>query len=85
MPFTILMMYDGFPFFWRSYSINEQSMNAGGLAQWPPKLLVPLGFLLLFVQGVSEIIKRVAVMRGLIPEPHAGGGPHAGPEQEHAA
>jgi TRAP-type mannitol/chloroaromatic compound transport system permease small subunit len=85
VPFALLMLYDGFPFFWRSYVINEQSMNAGGLAQWPAKLLVPLGFLLLLIQGVSEIIKRAAVMRGLIPEPHAGGGAHAGPEQEHAA
>lgn len=85
MPLTLLMMYDGFPFFWRSFEINEQSMNAGGLPQWPAKLLIPAGFLLLAIQGVSEIIKRVAVMRGLIPEPHVAGGPHAGPEQEHAA
>jgi TRAP-type mannitol/chloroaromatic compound transport system permease small subunit len=85
MPFTLLMMYDGFPFFWRSWVINEQSMNAGGLAQWPAKLLIPVGFLLLFVQGISEIIKRVAVMRGLLPEPHAHAAPHAGPAQEHAA
>lgn len=78
MPFCILMIYDGIPFFWASYSINEQSMNAGGLIQWPAKLLVPVGFFLLAIQGVSEIIKRAAVMRGLIPDPHATSG-HATP------
>ena len=71
MPFVLLMLYDGIPFFQQSYRINEQSLNAGGLAQWPAKLLIPLGFFLLLLQGVSEIIKRVAVMRGLIPDPHA--------------
>ena len=72
MPIVILMIYDGVPFFLRSYNINEQSLNAGGLAQWPAKLLIPLGFMLLFLQGISEIIKRIAVIRGLIPDPHAG-------------
>lgn len=88
MPFVILMIVDGIPFFMTSYLGNEQSMNAGGLAQWPAKFLIPAGFFLLFVQGISEIIKRIAVMRGLMPDPHeAGAGPHghAGPEQEHAA
>ncbi|WP_027135809.1 TRAP transporter small permease subunit [Geminicoccus roseus] len=70
MPFTILMLVDGWPFFVRSYLGNEQSFNAGGLPQWPAKFLVPLGFLLLFIQGISEIIKRIAVMRGRIPDPH---------------
>jgi TRAP-type mannitol/chloroaromatic compound transport system permease small subunit len=88
MPFVILMMYDGWPFFLASWRIGEQSLNAGGLPQWPAKFLVPAGFFLLFVQGISEIIKRVAVMRGLIPDPHeTAHGPHghAGPEREHAA
>jgi TRAP-type mannitol/chloroaromatic compound transport system permease small subunit len=71
MPFVILMIVDGTPFFWRSYEINEQSLNAGGLPQWPAKLLIPIGFFLLFLQGISEIIKRIAVMRRLIAEPHA--------------
>ena len=51
-------------------SLGEQSNNAGGLPQWPAKSLVFIGFLLLFVQGISELIKRIAVMRGLIPDPH---------------
>ncbi len=87
MPFVILMQLDGWPFFWASFQIGEQSMNAGGLPQWPAKLLIPLGFLLLLLQGVSETIKRVAIMRGLLCDPHARSGPpgHAGPEAEHAA
>ena len=70
MPFVILMIVDGIPFFTTSWYQNEQSLNAGGLPQWPAKFLIPLGFFLLFLQGVSEIIKRIAVMRGLIEDPH---------------
>ena len=70
MPFVILMIVDGWPFAISSYRILEQSPNAGGLPQWPAKFLIPVGFFLLFLQGISEIIKRVAVMRGLIPDPH---------------
>jgi TRAP-type mannitol/chloroaromatic compound transport system permease small subunit len=45
-------------------------MNAGGLPQWPAKSLIMIGFALLFLQGISELIKRVAVMAGYIPDPH---------------
>ena len=45
--------------------------NAGGLIRWPVKLLLPVGFALMVLQGISELIKRVAVARGLIPDPHA--------------
>ena len=71
LPLTVVMIITGGPFFLRSYEINEQSSNAGGLPQWPAKSLIIIGFAMLFVQGVSELIKRVAVMRGLIPDPHA--------------
>lgn len=71
LPLTIVMIITGGPFFRRSFEINEQSGNAGGLPQWPTKSLIIIGFAFLFVQGISEIIKRVAVMRGLIPDPHA--------------
>jgi TRAP-type mannitol/chloroaromatic compound transport system permease small subunit len=71
LPLTIIMVVTGVPFFLRSYAINEQSGNAGGLPQWPSKSLIMIGFALLFVQGVSELIKRLAVMRNLIPDPHA--------------
>jgi TRAP-type mannitol/chloroaromatic compound transport system permease small subunit len=70
LPLTLIMVVTGVPFFLRSLAINEQSFSAGGLPQWPAKSLVPLGFLLLLLQGVSEIIKRIAVMRDLIPDPH---------------
>ena len=71
LPLTIVMMITGIPFFLRSFAINEQSGNAGGLPQWPAKSLVMIGFAMLFIQGISELIKRIAVMRGLIPDPHA--------------
>jgi TRAP-type mannitol/chloroaromatic compound transport system permease small subunit len=71
LPLTIVMIITGVPFFLRSFQINEQSGNAGGLPQWPAKSLIMLGFAFLLVQGISEFIKRIAVMRGLIPDPHA--------------
>ena len=71
LPFTVAMIVTGWPFFLASWRINEQSMNAGGLLQWPVKFLVPLGFVLLFFQCISELIKRVAVLQGRIPDPHA--------------
>jgi TRAP-type mannitol/chloroaromatic compound transport system permease small subunit len=53
------------------------SANAGGLVLWPARLVVLVGFVLLFFQGISELIKRIAVMADLIPDPYAGhGGPH---------
>ena len=70
IPLTVVMILTGFPFFYRSLLINEQSGNAGGLPQWPSKALVLLGFTFLLVQGVSELIKRIAIMRDLIPDPH---------------
>ena len=71
LPFTVVMIITGIPFFLRSVEINEQSGNAGGLPQWPSKALVMIGFTMLLVQGLSELIKRIAVMRELIPDPHA--------------
>jgi len=71
LPLTIIMVLTGIPFFLRSYEINEQSGNAGGLPQWPSKALLMVGFALLFFQGLSELTKRIAVMRGLIADPHA--------------
>jgi TRAP-type mannitol/chloroaromatic compound transport system permease small subunit len=71
MPLCVVMIITGVPFFLRSWQINEQSGNAGGLPQWPAKSLIMIGFALLLVQGISELIKRIAVMRGLIPDPHA--------------
>lgn len=71
LPFTVVMIVTSAPFFWRSYQIGEQSMNAGGLAQWPSKGIILVGFVMLFFQAISELIKRIAVMLGLIPDPYA--------------
>jgi TRAP-type mannitol/chloroaromatic compound transport system permease small subunit len=70
LPLCIIMIVTGVPFFLASVEINEQSGNAGGLPQWPAKSLVMIGFALLLAQAVSELIKRVAIMRGMIPDPH---------------
>jgi TRAP-type mannitol/chloroaromatic compound transport system permease small subunit len=71
LPLTIVMIITGIPFFLRSFEINEQSGNAGGLPQWPAKALIMIAFTMLLIQGISELIKRIAVMRELIPDPHA--------------
>jgi TRAP-type mannitol/chloroaromatic compound transport system permease small subunit len=72
LPLCFIMVLTSVPFFWRSWLINEQSGNAGGLPQWPSKSLLMIAFALLFLQGLSELIKRIAVMRELIPDPHEG-------------
>ena len=72
LPWCVIMVLTGIPFFWRSWLIDEQSGNAGGLPQWPAKSLVMIGFALLLIQGVSELIKRLAVAADLIPDPHEG-------------
>ena len=71
LPLTIVMMLTAVPFFTVSYFQNEQSLNAGGLPQWPAKGLIMISFIMLFIQGLSELVKRIAVMRDLIPDPHA--------------
>ena len=71
LPLTIILVLTGVPFFILSFKINEQSGNAGGLPQWPAKALIMIGFALLLAQAVSELIKRIAIMRGLIADPHA--------------
>ncbi len=82
LPLTVIMIITAYPFFVRSYLIDEQSQNAGGLPQWPAKSLVLIGFVALFFQGISELIKRIAVMRGDIPDPHDSAGPHSAIEAE---
>jgi TRAP-type mannitol/chloroaromatic compound transport system permease small subunit len=69
MPFAILMLYYLVPYVRQSFRNQETSGNAGGLIIWPAKAILLAGFALLALQGVSEIIKRVAVMRGAIPDP----------------
>ncbi|MCX8996857.1 TRAP transporter small permease subunit [Rhizobiaceae bacterium BDR2-2] len=69
LPFAGLMVYLAWPWFWKSYALGEVSSNAGGLVLWPAKLLVVLGFGLLFVQAVSEIVKRYAILTGRMEDP----------------
>lgn len=68
-PFCILMVFLSWPVFVSAYNNGEMSQNAGGLIRWPAYLLVPVGFALLMMQGVSELIKRIAFLRGLIEDP----------------
>jgi TRAP-type mannitol/chloroaromatic compound transport system permease small subunit len=68
LPICLLILWYGIPFAQISFSSQEMSSNAGGLIVWPAKLLVPLGFALLVLQGISEIIKRIAFLNGRIGE-----------------
>ncbi len=81
LPFVLLHIHSSWPFFWNSYRSGEVSTNAGGLIIWPAKAMILIGFLLLLAQGLSELIKRVAILRGVIPDPNQAGGhaPHAPP------
>jgi TRAP-type mannitol/chloroaromatic compound transport system permease small subunit len=66
MPMAGLILYLGIPYAVHAYTRQEMSSNAGGLIEWPAKILIPLGFMLLVLQGISEIIKRVGYLRGLV-------------------
>lgn len=70
MPFVMLMLYYLWPYVLRSWNLGEVSTNSGGLVIWPAKALLLVGFALLFIQGISEIIKKIAVMRGIIEDPN---------------
>jgi TRAP-type mannitol/chloroaromatic compound transport system permease small subunit len=71
MPMAIAVMYMSWPIFVLAYETNEQSSNAGGLTIWPVRLMVPIGFFLLVIQGFSELIKRIGFLQGLCPDPGA--------------
>jgi TRAP-type mannitol/chloroaromatic compound transport system permease small subunit len=84
LPMAAIVVLTSWPFFLTSFAQNEQSANYGGLPQWPAKLLIPLAFAVLFIQGLSELIKRVAIMRGELSEPeHGAGHPAAAPDSGH--
>lgn len=70
-PMAVAVLYLSWPIFINAYLNNEYSSNAGGLIVWPVRALVPVGFFLLILQGVSELIKRFAFLKGLIPDPNA--------------
>ncbi len=69
LPMAIAIMWMSWPVFVQAYELNELSSNAGGLTVWPARLMVPVGFFLLILQGFSELIKRIAFLLGLIPDP----------------
>ncbi len=71
LPMVVLVLWLSIPLVAESYKISEMSANAGGLIRWPVKILLPIGFTLLALQGVSELIKRVAFLQGLIGDPNA--------------
>ena len=64
LPLCVIIGWVSWPLFMNSYAINEMSSNSGGLLRWPIKLMLPLGFLLLGLQGISEIIKRLLGLMG---------------------
>lgn len=82
MPFTLLMLYYFVPYVAQSYANGEVSTNSGGLTIWPAKALLLIGFLLLALQGVSEIIKKIAVIRGIIDDPNPFISAHEAAEKE---
>jgi TRAP-type mannitol/chloroaromatic compound transport system permease small subunit len=69
LPLVWVVIHLSLPLAIRAYQMNEYSSNAGGLIRWPVFAMLPLGFLLLGLQAVSELIKRIAFLRGLIPDP----------------
>ncbi|HET9750916.1 MAG TPA: TRAP transporter small permease subunit [Casimicrobiaceae bacterium] len=69
MPMSLIIMWLSWPLFIDSLHRHEVSTNAGGLIIWPARLMVPIGFALLIMQGVSELIKRIAFLMGRIPDP----------------
>ena len=69
LPLVVMVISLSWPIVMRAYTTGEMSNNAGGLIRWPVLALMPLGFALLGLQGLSELIKRVAWLRGLLPDP----------------
>jgi TRAP-type mannitol/chloroaromatic compound transport system permease small subunit len=66
IPGCLLLAYLSWPFFYQAYAVGELSSNAGGLIRWPIKFVVPAGFVMLALQGVSEVIKRLAALQGYV-------------------
>jgi TRAP-type mannitol/chloroaromatic compound transport system permease small subunit len=81
LPMASIILYYAVPYAFISFSEQEYSSNAGGLIVWPAKVLIPIGFFLLLMQGISELIKRIGYLQGKVDasefEKHA-----ATPEEE---
>lgn len=69
IPLCLMMLYLSWPYFMESVRVGEVSSNAGGLVRWPAKLMIIIGFGLLLLQGISEAIKQIGVMRGAYVDP----------------
>ncbi len=69
VPLCLITLYESWPYFLDAYRIGEVSSNAGGLIRWPAKLMIIVGFGLLLMQAISEIIKQIGVMRGVYVDP----------------
>ena len=69
IPLCLILIRLSWPFFYNAWVTGEMSSNAGGLIRWPVLMLIPLGFAILLLQALSELIKRIAFLRGIIPEP----------------
>jgi TRAP-type mannitol/chloroaromatic compound transport system permease small subunit len=85
LPFVVLMSWMLVPYAWQAWKIGQISTNSGGLVIWPARALLAAGFLLLIAQAISEIIKKIAVMRGLMEDPHPFVSAHEAAELEGAA
>ena len=70
LPMVILVLWLSLPLVADSIKINEMSANAGGLLRWPVKIILPIGFTLLALQGISELVKRIAFLAGMIDDPN---------------
>lgn len=79
LPMVVLVLWLSIPLVYDSYKIGEMSANAGGLIRWPVKVLLPIGFTMLALQGISELIKRIAFLAGRIDDPNT---KHKGPTAE---
>jgi TRAP-type mannitol/chloroaromatic compound transport system permease small subunit len=69
LPMSLFILWLSWPVFMNAWTSGEISANPGGLVRWPARFMIPAGFFLLSIQGISELIKRIAYLRGLIPDP----------------
>ena len=83
LPMALVIMLLSWPVFINALASNEMSNSAGGLIVWPARLMIPAGFLLLIVQSLSELVKRIGFLRGLCPDPTAK--PHAISDEDELA
>lgn len=79
LPVSLYIMELSWPIFMNAWHSGETSANAGGLIRWPARLMIPIGFFLLSLQGISEMIKRIAFLKGMIPDPGEKASAHGAP------